>query len=270
MIIKSYFENFTPQILAWGLRFATGVVILVGGWIVAGWVSRAVGRLLMRSEKIDPTVRTFTASFVRYSILIVTILAVLARIGVQTASLVALLGAAGLAVGLALQGTLSDVAAGVILLVVRPFRVGDVVQLAGLEGTVRSVALFTTEIATPDNRKVIIPNSKVWGQPIINLTAHGSRRVDVAVLIDRPEDVPAATVILKDLIAKNGKILSVPESAVLVESLSDGTQLAAHAWCGSADHAELKASLLSGINDSFAAAGISRVRRSAAARIDLP
>jgi small conductance mechanosensitive channel len=259
MDIHHFIDQLLPRFLNWGVTLLIAIVILVIGWIIAGWASKAVSRLLLRSDKVDPTVRTFSASFVRYSILIITLMAVLARVGVQTASLVALLGAAGLAIGLALQGTLSDVAAGVILLVVRPFRVGDTVQLAGLEGTVRSVALFTTEIATHDHRKVVIPNSKVWGQPIINISGYGSRRVDIMVRIDRPDEVTGAIALLHEVIRKNPDLHALPAATVQVESLTEGTHVVARAWTSADVYAVVKAEMLTEINTALAAAGISRV-----------
>jgi small conductance mechanosensitive channel len=266
MNVRHFIEQLLPRFLNWGVTFLLAILILVIGWIVAGWASKAVSRLLLRSDKVDPTVRTFTSSFVRYSILIITLMAVLARVGVQTASLVALLGAAGLAVGLALQGTLSDVAAGVILLVVRPFRVGDTVQLAGLEGTVRSVALFTTEIATHDNRKVVIPNSKVWGQPIINISGYGSRRVEITVRIDQPEDVSKAIALVEDIIRNIPAFHTTPEASVLVESLTDGTHITARAWTGAESYGVVKAELQAKINTALSVAEITRLPRSGPVR----
>jgi small conductance mechanosensitive channel len=262
MDIAALFDRLAPRILDWGITLVVAITLLIFGWIVAGWASKLVSRLLMRSDRIDPTVRTFTASFVRYSLLIVTVLAVLAKVGVQTASLVALLGAAGLAIGLALQGTLSDVAAGVILLVVRPFRVGDAVILAGFEGVVRSVALFTTEIATGDNRKIVIPNSKVWGQPIQNLTAYGKRKLELPLLIDQTAQVGTATrVILAELTAHRLVEMS-PEPQVQVESLTDGTLIVVRAWVEANQMGDAKTDLLAKINDALAAAEITLVRRS--------
>jgi small conductance mechanosensitive channel len=263
MNISDFLKNLAPRAMEWGVTLLLAISILILGWIVAGWTSRLVNQLLKRSDKVDPTIRTFTASFVRYSILIITLMAVLAKVGVQTASLVALLGAAGLAIGLALQGTLSDVAAGVILLVVRPFRVGDAVILAGLEGVVRSVTLFTTEIATADNRKVVIPNSKVWGQPIQNLTAYGTRKLEIPLQIDQSRHVgPAVTAVMK-LLADHPQVLKFPEPAVQVESLADGTQLMVRAWTDAAHLGDAKADLLAKINQTFAEEDISLVRRNA-------
>jgi small conductance mechanosensitive channel len=266
MDFTHFIERLVPRTLDWGITLLTAILILVAGWIAAGWISKVVSKMLMRSEKIDPTVRTFTASFVRYSILIVTIMAMLARVGVQTASLVALLGAAGLAIGLALQGTLSDVAAGVILLAVRPFRVGDAVQLATHEGIVKSVALFTTEIATPDNRKIVIPNSKVWGQPIINFSGYAKRRIDMTLDLERPEEAESAIALLNTLIRENKSVLPLPEASVLINSLSDGTRIEVQAWVEGSTFSPVKAILLAEINTALAAAKISRVRRNAAAQ----
>ncbi len=264
MNLPHFLDTLLPRAIGWGLTLLVAIAILVVGWIAAGWASKLVSRLLMRSDRIDPTVRTFSASFVRYSILIITIMAVLAKVGVQTASLVALLGAAGLAIGLALQGTLSDVAAGVILLVVRPFRVGDTVLLAGLEGVVKSVALFTTEIASGDNRKIVIPNSKVWGQPIQNLSAYGLRKLEIPLLLEQARHMAPASEHILALLTEHSLLKKIPPPSVQVESLADGILLMARAWVDAEHLGEAKTDLMAKINDLLAREDIALVRRSGA------
>lgn len=261
--MPDFLKSLAPQAMDAGVALLAAAAILITGWIAAGWASKLVNQLLKRSDKVDPTVRTFTTSFVRYSILIMTLLAVLAKVGVQTASLVAVLGAAGLTIGLALQGTLSDVAAGVILLVVRPFRVDDIVILAGLEGVVKAVTLFTTEVATGDNRKVVIPNSKVWGQPIQNLSAYGTRKLELPLQIDQARDVGPAVKTLMHLLADHPLVLKQPEPVVQIDSLADGTQLVVRAWTNSMHLGDARADLLGKINQAFMDSDISLVRRSA-------
>ncbi len=159
-------------ITTYGLSVLGALFILVIGWIAAGRLGRLVVRVTGRAGRIDPTLQSFFASLVRYGVLAFTIIAVLNQFGVQTASLIAVLGAAGLAIGLALQGTLAHVAAGVMLLIFRPFRLGDDIEAAGLSGRVRSMSLFTTELITPDNVQILIPNGQLWDKPIKNMTTY--------------------------------------------------------------------------------------------------
>jgi small conductance mechanosensitive channel len=245
-----------PRILDWGVAVIGALLILIAGFIVAGWVARTANMVISRSDRVDPTVRTFVSSGLRYLIIAITFLAVLGKFGVQTASLVAVIGAAGLAIGLALQGTLSDVAAGVVLLVVRPFRVGDGVVAATHEGTVRAVTLFTTELTTIDNRKVVIPNSKVWAQPIINLTTLGQRRLDLPVKLDADVDINAAIAVIEAAIAADNRILVEPKPRVQVTGLSDGIELSARVWADPNHLIGLRSDLFLAFKTSLDRAGL--------------
>lgn len=144
------------------------VVILIVGWIIAKWTQGAVVRSLRRVKGVDETLQSFFGSLAKYTVIAVTVIAVLNQFGVETTSLIAVLGAAGLAIGLALQGTLSNIAAGVMLLLFRPFKVGQFVEAGGISGTVKSIGLFVTEFATPDNIQIIAPNAQLWGTAVKN------------------------------------------------------------------------------------------------------
>jgi small conductance mechanosensitive channel len=228
--IEATLGAFAPRLVAGGLDFLGAVLILIAGIIVARSLSSLTNRLLARSPQIDPTIRTFAASAIRYLVFAITLLAVLGKFGVQTASLVAVIGAAGLAIGLALQGALSDVAAGVVLLIVRPFRVGDFVQAANLEGSVQAVTLFTTELTTPDNRKIIIPNSKVWGVPIVNYSALGMRRLDLVIRLQVQTSIEPAIACLQKSLDGIACVLSEPAPRVDVKSLTHCIELVAGVW----------------------------------------
>jgi small conductance mechanosensitive channel len=165
----------------YGLNVLYALGILVIGWWVASFVERVVTRGLSTTRRIDPTVTGFLASIARYGVLVFVGVAVLQRFGIQTTSIIAVLGATSLAIGLALQGTLSNVAAGVMLLLFRPFKVGDAVEVAGRSGTVKGLSLFTTELASGDNVQVLIPNGQVWGAPIVNNSAYGARHFSFAL-----------------------------------------------------------------------------------------
>jgi small conductance mechanosensitive channel len=247
MDINTTIAAYGPLLADWSVRFVFALIILIIGWTFAGWTGRGVRRLLNRSNRIDPTVGSFVASLIRYSILIFTLVIVLAKVGFETTSLVALLGAMGLAVGLALQGTLSDVAAGVVLLVVRPFRVGDIVEIAGTQGEVKSVALFTTEIATGDNRKIVIPNSKVWGQPIQNLTSYGTRRIDIPLTLEICSNPSTTLAMLTAAIQKETNVLTEPMPTAVIESLTGGVNIIVSAWVNAAHTNKVKPSMVEAI-----------------------
>ena len=172
----------------YGLDVIGAIIILIIGNIISKQVPKVLQKV-MDKRGIDPTVSQFLSNFARFAILAITLLLVLAQFGVQTASLIAVLGAAGLAIGLALQGTLSNVAGGVMLLIFRPMRVGNYVEAGGHGGTVKNITLFTTELATVDNIQVLIPNGQVWGSAIRNYSFHPTRRMDLVIGIAYEDDM---------------------------------------------------------------------------------
>ncbi|MGF1641465.1 MAG: mechanosensitive ion channel family protein [Rhodospirillales bacterium] len=244
-------------VTAYGLSVIGGVILLVVGWSVAGWARRAVDRGLGRIERMDVTLRHFLASLVRYVILIFVVLAVLAQFGVQTASLIAIFGAAGLAVGLALQGTLSNLAAGVMLLLFRPFRVGQFVQAGGHAGTVRAIDLFVTELATPDNVQILIPNGQIWGAPISNFSFHDSRRVEFRIGIDYRDDIDTAFGVLAEVIAGDSRCLAEPKPQIVVDDLTDSAvAIVVRVWTAAGDFWPVKFDLTRAFKQALDAAGI--------------
>ena len=174
------------------------LLFLIAGYMIAGIVSRTIRRRVLASPTLDDTLGTFFASIAKWLILAVTVIAVLQVFGFQATSLVAVLGAATLAIGLALQGTLQDIAAGVMIIIFRPFKLEQYVDIGGTAGTVKEINLFITELVTPDNVQIIVPNGQVWGSVITNYSAHDTRRVDVTYGIDYGDDADKAmAVILK-------------------------------------------------------------------------
>lgn len=209
---------------------AVAIVVLTLGLMIAKPISRIFRSLLNRSRGIDPTVQSFLVSLVRYGLIITTVILSLVLAGVTATSLIAILGAAGLAVGLALQGTLSDVAAGVVLLTVRPFRIGDTIEIAGgIQGQVKDMTLFTVELATPDGRKVIIPNSKVWGGPIINLTAYHARRIEASFILDNSADIERSFDILLQVARTDKRVSISPEPQIILHQ-QDNIGITLHLW----------------------------------------
>jgi len=212
------------------------VLILVAGWLVAGWVGRWVRGVVGHSHYIDATLKPLVASFVRYIILALTVVAVLGQFGVQTTSLIALLGAAGLAIGLAIQGTLSNVASGVMLLVLRPFRVYDKIKVADALGTVREIGLFRTEIITDNGNFVSIPNATVFSGTIINISREATRRTDFTVEVDRSENLDRVQKRILECLTLEKRVLRTPAPTVEVETLGPiSTTLEVQVWLANQD-----------------------------------
>ena len=166
------FDTLKASLLLYALDAIYAAILLIVGWYVSGMAQRSVARVLMVTHRVDPLVTAFLASLARYATLAIVGITVLQLFGIQTASLVAVLGATSLAIGLALQGTLSNLAAGVMLLLFRPFRIEDDVEVGGKAGKVRSLSLFMTELVAPDNTQILLPNGSIWGQAIINHSAY--------------------------------------------------------------------------------------------------
>jgi small conductance mechanosensitive channel len=204
------FQHAYDLVVAYTPRVIGGILILIIGWMVAGWLARMTRRALNRVESVDPTLRNFFLSLVRYVVLILTGLAVLSQFGVQTASLIAVFGAAGLPIGLALQGTLSNLAAGVMLLLFRPFKVGDYIEGGGTAGSVRELTLFTTELATPDNVQIIVPNGELWGSIIKNHSFHETRRVDFELGIGYGDDIGTAMAVVREVLVADSRVQRSP------------------------------------------------------------
>lgn len=255
--IREQLDVLLPQLLAGGVNLLTAVVILIAGFWFAGrvrvWTMRALGRW----PNMDEMLQNFFGTIARYLVLTFTIVAVLAKFGVQTASLIAVLGAAGLAVGLALQGTLSNVAAGVMLLIFRPFRSGHYVEAGGVAGTVKQLSLFTTELATPDNVQIIVPNSDVWGQPITNYSYHPQRRLDMTFGISYGDDIGKAMEVIRHELEADERCLKEPEPFIGVLNLGDSSvDIVVRVWVNNADYWPAKFDLTRRIKERFDENGI--------------
>lgn len=246
-----------PIALGWAGNIAMALVILILGFTVAGWMSRAVRRILSKSGKVDPIVVGFFASFIRYAIIGFTLVAVLAEFGIETTSIIAVFGAAGLAIGLALQGTLSHLAAGVMLLFFRPFKIGDFVEVGTITGTVRDITLFTTDLATLDNKKVIVPNGNIWGNPITNYNANGTRRCETVMGISYSDDISKAQNVMRELISADNRVMNDPALNIVVSSLGDSSvNLTAYYWTQSADFFATRMDMNKRLKEAFDREGI--------------
>jgi len=230
------------------VNLVVAVIILIVTFWAAGWVDRLVRRLIGRVNRLGPpdaTLQTFAGSLARYGVVVVGLIAVLDQVGVQATSILAVLGAASLAVGLALQGALSNVAAGVMLLLFRPYRVGDTVEIAGRTGVVQSLDLFVTELATPDNVKVVMPNGKVFGDVIVNMSYHAKRRVDATARLEPGADIPVVLAALAARAAADPRVLDTPAPTSEVTAVFETyVQVVVRAWVERADYGAVNADLM--------------------------
>lgn len=255
---EQLFNELTPMLLSNGLNIIGALLILFLGWTVAKWLSNRTHTLLEKTGKVDKTITHFVRQLVRIAIMIVTVLAVLNRFGVETTSIIAVLGAATLAIGLALQGTLSNVAAGVMLLIFRPFRVEDAVDVGGTMGIVMEIGIFTTIMKTFDGIHMIIPNSKIWGAEITNFSINSTRRHSLVFGISYTDDMDKAIGIIKDILDSDERVLKEPEAIVVVDVLNDSSvDILTRPWCDTKDFWQLKWDLTKKVKEAFDANGIS-------------
>ena len=255
--MQGLMETGTELAMTWGLKVIGAIVLLLIGRMVAGWARRLARKGLERAD-VDETLAPFVAKLVYYFVLIVVVIAVLGVFGVQTASLVAVVGAAGLAVGLALQGTLSNFAAGVMLLFFRPFTVGDFVDAGGTTGSVEEIGVFATTLKSPDNIKIVVPNSQVYGQTIKNFGGYDTRRVDMVIGISYDDDIPKAMETIRSIVVADPRVLTEPETQIAVSNLGDSSvDLVVRPWCAGSDYWGLRFDLNQRIKEGLEAAGCS-------------
>ncbi len=244
--------------IEYGINIVGAIVLLIIGWTIAGWGRRGVRHALDRVPHMDETLKPFLARIVWYVIMIFVLVAVLNQFGVQTTSFIAILGAAGLAIGLALQGTLANVASGVMLLFLRPINIGEYVDAGGIAGTVMEIGLFNTEIKTNVGLCLLVPNSKIWDSPITNFSRNPTRRLDIEVGIGYGDDADGAMALLTGLMTNDARVLDDPEPLVFVKSLGDSAVIInLRGWTLSEDYWDTVWSLNKSIKADLQAAGYS-------------
>jgi small conductance mechanosensitive channel len=245
-------------ITTYGFKVIGAVIILIVGWTAAGIVKRAIVKAGTRSERFDKTLVTFFASISKYAVLTFTVIAVLGSFGVETTSFVAVLGALGFALGLALQGTLGHVASGIMLVIFRPFRIGDFIEAGGVMGTVDAITLFTTEVNTPDNVRVIVPNGAVWGGVVKNFASNPTRRLDFTIGIAYEDNIDKAMGVLRNLVDAEPRILKDPAPMLAVRTLADSSvNLLARVWTARGDLFDVNLALNKTVKETFDKEGIS-------------
>ena len=251
-------EGVVAITIEYGVDIVGAIVLLIIDWTVAGCARRGVRHALERVPRMDETLKPFLAKLVWYVIMAFVLVAVLSQFGVQTTSVIAVLGAAGLAIGLALQGTLANVASGVMLLFLRPFNIGDYVDAGGIAGTVVEIGLFNTEIKTRKGLCLIVPNKIIWESPITNFSRNPTRRFDITVGISYGDDVNGATDLLMGLLTGDERILDDPEPLAVVEELGDSAVIInLRAWTRAEDFWAAVWDLKKAIKVEFEVAGYS-------------
>ena len=234
--VQSLLSQLTTLGTTYGLQVIGAIVILIVGRIAAGIGRKLVEKLLIKAKQ-EVSIVSFVGNLCYFAILAFAVLAALAKFGIQTASFVAVLGAAGFAVGFALQGSLGNFAAGVLILVLRPFKVGDYIDSAGVSGTVKQIELFTTVLATPDNVKIMVPNGKIFGDIIKNVSAYDTRRIDLVVGIGYASSIQKAIEVVMNVIKEDARILPDPAPQVAVSEMADSSvNLVVRPWVGSQDY----------------------------------
>ena len=243
-------------IIPWGINIVMAIVIYIIGKFIVGVLINVFGKVMARS-KYDDMLIDFVKAIVNAILMLFVIVASLDKLGVNTTSMVAIFGAAGLAIGLSLQGSLQNFAAGVMLLVFRPFKAGDFIDAGGEMGTVMSISIFTTIMTTPDNKQIIVPNGKVYAGNITNFSAHETRRIDMVVGISYDSDLKKAKQILNDMVVADERILKDPAPQVAVSELADNSvNFVVRPWVKSADLWDVKFDFTEAVKLRFDAEGI--------------
>ncbi len=256
MNIENILPTLTEFATTYGIKVIGAILVLVIGRIIANIIRGLVKRINTKAQT-DPTVAGFLQNMAYYLVMTFVVLAALGSFGVQTASIVAVLGAAGFAVGFAMQGSLANFAAGVMLLVFRPYRLGDFVEAGGATGTVNEISLFTTILNTPDNVRVMVPNGKIFGDTIRNISAEPTRRVDMVVGIGYGSDITKAIKYIGDVLAGDSRILNSPAPQIAVSELADSSvNIVVRPWVKKEDYWNVKFRFNREIKETFDREGI--------------
>ncbi|WP_028588650.1 mechanosensitive ion channel family protein [Desulfocurvus vexinensis] len=252
-----YQEMALTWIAAYGAQLVLAVlIILIGLWV--GRRVRSLARAALAHRKVDPLLVEFLGNLVYWAIAVAVLLAAISRIGVDTTSFLAVVGSLGLAIGLAMKDNLSNVSSGVMLILLRPFTLGDYIEVAGVQGTVKSISLTATVLATADNQRILVPNAKVTGEIIRNATANDTRRIDLIVSIGYGDDMARAKAVVAEVLAREPRVLTDPAPQIAVAELADSSvNLVVRPWVRTADYWGTRFDLTEAIKAALDEAGIS-------------
>ncbi|MCP4633521.1 MAG: mechanosensitive ion channel [candidate division Zixibacteria bacterium] len=249
--MENYTQILTEFATVYGLKVIGAIIILIIGRFIAG-IGRRTTRKLLNKANTDEAIVSFVGSLVYTLVIVFTVLAALSKFGVETASIIAVLGAAGFAVGFALQGSLANFAAGVLILVFRSYRIGDYVTIAGVGGTVKEIKIFNTILSTPDNVHITVPNGKIFGDVITNYSQNDERRVDFVVGIGYGSSIPKAIEVLEQIIKGESRILANPAYQIAVSELADSSvNFVVRPWVKKEDYWGVKFDLTRKIKEEF-------------------
>jgi small conductance mechanosensitive channel len=247
----------TPLLISWGGRILAALVVFVIGRWVAQAVTGAFRRGITKAG-VEETLARFLANLIYIALIALVVLTALSTLGINTTNFLAVVGAAGLAVGLALKDSLSNFAAGVMLVFFRPFKVGDFIEAAGISGTVDSIRIFSTVLKTPDNRVITVPNALIYGATITNYSAERTRRIDLLIGISYDDDIGRAKALIQGVIAKDSRILQEPASQLLLMELgASSVDIAVRVWVATPDYWNVRSDLLASIKQAIEGAGLS-------------
>jgi small conductance mechanosensitive channel len=250
-------DTLTVWVTQYSVKLVAAILIIIIGRWISRRISRLLGRLLEKNN-VDVTMVRFVENLTYYALIVVVFIAAVGQLGINTTSFLTIVGAAGLAIGLALKDSLSNFAAGVMLILFRPFQVGDFVEAGGATGTVHGITMFNTILNTPDNQKVIIPNGIITSNVITNVTANDTRRVDLVIGISYTDDIAKAKKIVSDLLQQEKRVLSNPAPVIAVLELADSSvNLVVRPWVKTGDYWTVRFDLTEKIKNSFDEAGIS-------------
>ncbi|WP_454442691.1 small-conductance mechanosensitive channel MscS [Vibrio bathopelagicus] len=253
---EQWLTNNSDLFIQYGVNIISALIILFIGNIIVKAVANSVSKVLQK-KKMDRAVVEFVHGLVRYLLFVIVLIAALGRLGVQTASVVAVIGAAGLAVGLALQGSLSNFAAGVLIVAFRPFKSGDYVEIGGVAGSVDSIQIFQTVLTTPDNKMVVVPNGSVIGSPITNYSRHDTRRIDLMIGVSYNADLQKTKALLTKICESDERVLKEPGVQVGVHTLADSSvNFVVRPWVKTAEYWDVYFDLMQAIKEGLDNEGI--------------
>lgn len=256
-LFNSNQDIISQYIIPWGINIAFAIAIFVVGRFVAKILVKAA-KSLMEKAGVEEILRGFIGNILNVVLMVFVLIAALEKLGVDTTSIMAIFAAAGLAVGLALKDSLANFSAGVMLIMFKPFKVGDFINAAGVSGTVETIRIFNTVMRSGDNQEIIVPNSGIYGGNITNVTARDTRRIDLVIGIGYDDNIAEAKKLLEDIIAKNDKILTDPAPAIMVAELGESSvDLAVRPWVNTADYWGVRSEMLQRVKEVFDEKGIS-------------
>jgi len=247
----------TDLAVAWGIKIlAAGLVFLIGKWVAAK-ITRVIVKI-MEKQDVDVTLTRFLKNIIYYMLMAAVFVAAAGQLGINTASFLTIIGAAGLAIGLALKDSLANFASGVLLILFRPFKVGDAVEIAGVSGAVQEITIFNTRLHTFDNKLVIVPNGKISNDTITNINANPTRRVDLVIGISYDDDIKQAHQLLKEIVTGDARVLEEPATTIAVSELADSSvNFVVRPWVNTPDYWDVRFYLIETIKQKFDEAGVS-------------